>query len=97
MPGDTNVAPNGADVNSFAAKYRQRGWAPLPFARGKKGPTSTGWPNFVADDSTRFDGHNIGLLLGDRSNGLVDIDLDCPEAVALAPLMLPPTGAIFGR
>jgi hypothetical protein len=97
---DASLAQRRSIVNSvddFAAKYRARGWAPLPFARGKKGPTYTGWANFVADDSTRFDGHNIGILLGEKSNGLADVDLDCPEAVALAPLMLPPTGAIFGR
>ena len=42
-------------------------------------------------------GGNIGLILGARSGETVDIDLDCPEALALAPLYLPATGAIFGR
>ena len=40
---------------------------------------------------------NIGVKLGDVSGGLVDIDLDCPEAVELAEDYLPSTGAIFGR
>jgi|SRR5215471_16982880 len=31
------------------------------------------------------------------SAGLVDVDLDCEEAIELAPLYLPETGAIFGR
>ena len=43
------------------------------------------------------DKQNIGLMLGDPSNGLVDIDLDCEEAKELAPLFLPPTPAITGR
>jgi hypothetical protein len=34
---------------------------------------------------------------GGRSGGLVDADLDCPEALDLAPEILPPTAAIFGR
>ena len=41
--------------------------------------------------------HNIGILLGEPSGGLVDIDLDSWEAVALADLFLPATNAIFGR
>jgi len=80
-----------------AEVYRHRGWAPLPYDRGRKGPTYSGWQDFVADDSTCFDGRNIGWLLGAKSNGLVDCDLDCAEACALAPDVLPPTGAIFGR
>jgi hypothetical protein len=37
------------------------------------------------------------VLLGPASGELVDIDLDCPEALALADKYTPPTGAIFGR
>jgi len=40
---------------------------------------------------------NIGVLLGEPSNDLVDIDLDCDEAIRLAPKFLPKTGAVFGR
>ncbi|MCA9309574.1 MAG: bifunctional DNA primase/polymerase, partial [Phycisphaerales bacterium] len=40
---------------------------------------------------------NIGLLLGTPSGGLVDIDLDCVEAVELAPQFLPPTVTVTGR
>jgi hypothetical protein len=38
-----------------------------------------------------------GILLGEPSGGLIDVDLDCPEAIAAAPAYLPPTGCIFGR
>jgi bifunctional DNA primase/polymerase-like protein/uncharacterized protein DUF927 len=85
--------PTAAD---FAAKYRAKSWAPLPFKLREKGPTYPGWTEFCASDDTRFDG-NIGVLLGVRSGGLVDVDLDCPEALALAPLVLPTTDAKFGR
>ena len=40
---------------------------------------------------------NIGVQLGAKSKGLTDIDLDCAEAVRLAPYFLPPTDAVFGR
>ena len=40
---------------------------------------------------------NVGVVLGPTSNGLTDVDLDCSEAIDLAPQVLPPTGAIFGR
>jgi hypothetical protein len=36
-------------------------------------------------------------MLGPASGNLVDIDLDCAEAIALADMYLPVTGAVFGR
>jgi putative DNA primase/helicase len=40
---------------------------------------------------------NLGQLNGEPSGDRVDVDLDAPEAVALADAFLPATGAIFGR
>jgi hypothetical protein len=37
------------------------------------------------------------VQLGPKSGGLCDVDLDCTEAVVLAPAFLPPTHAVFGR
>ena len=85
------------DVAVAAREYLARGWAPLPFRQREKGPTYPDWQNFKADETTQFSGMNLGLLDGAPSNGLVDCDLDCSEALALAPLVLPATGAIFGR
>jgi len=39
----------------------------------------------------------VGILLGDASNGIVDIDLDCLEAITLSHYLLPPTDMVFGR
>ena len=39
---------------------------------------------------------NIGVLLGEASGDLVDLDLDCYEAVHMASSLLPPTDAVFG-
>jgi hypothetical protein len=40
---------------------------------------------------------NIGVVLGLTSNGLVDIDIDDMEALALADFFLPETKMEFGR
>src|SRR5262249_19306918 len=39
----------------------------------------------------------IGVVLGPSSHGLTDIDLDCTEAIRIAPYVLPQTAARFGR
>jgi len=40
---------------------------------------------------------NVGIKLGCRSGGLVDVDLDSAEAVELADIYLLETDAVFGR
>jgi hypothetical protein len=40
---------------------------------------------------------NIGILLGEPSIWLIDIDIDAPDAAGLADRFLPSTHAIFGR
>lgn len=90
------------NILGAARDYLRCGWKPVPIPRGNKGPTEAGWPklritrNNVAD---YFNGvrQNIGLKLGRASKGLADVDLHCPEAIALAELFLPRTGALFGQ
>jgi hypothetical protein len=79
------------------AEYRRRGWELIPIPAGAKGPRIAGWQarTFVPGDFAP-DG-NVGVILGPRSGELVDIDLDCPEAMALADIYLPSTAAEFGR
>lgn len=82
--------------------YIARGWAPVPVPFKEKGPTIPEWHKLkiTKDDIGKFFNgkeQNVGVILGAASDGLVDVDLDCPEAVALAPKLLPATGAIFGR
>lgn len=79
-----------------------RGWSPLPVPYKSKNPGFANWQNFSVTSETlvnHFNGRaqNIGVLLGDKSNDLTDVDLDSPEAVRLAPYLLPETNAIFGR
>ncbi len=81
--------------------YVKRGWAPVPIPYGEKAPRTKGWqhirireaelPSYFGTES------NIGLLLGEPSGNLVDVDLDAPEARAVATAFLPPTERIHGR
>jgi hypothetical protein len=86
----------------FAKDYLRRGWQPIPIPHRSKNPNSNGWQNFIfteKDLPNHFNGkpQNIGILLGEKSNGLTDIDLDSPEAVKIADYFLPETKSEFGR
>lgn len=50
-----------------------------------------------SDDLWRRDNYGVGCVTGPAHKGPVDIDLDCIEAIKLAPFFLPHTPAIFGR
>lgn len=93
-------APRGEalrNAREWAQAYIARGWQVVPLPRGRKRPVAAGWQQggYVAGD-VDLNG-NVGLILGDVSGDLVDIDLDCPEAIAAAPLYLPQTGLVHGR
>jgi hypothetical protein len=86
-----------SDSRFAVRRYLALGWKPLPIPKGEKGPRVPNWQNtdfteaeFGADD-------NVGIRLGDPSGGLVDIDLDCMEAVKCARSLLLSTQWIFGR
>src|SRR5688572_17719989 len=85
-----------------ATRYTRRGWSVIPVPFRSKNPGYSGWEQTrltEPDLPYHFNGMplNIGVLLGEPSNGLVDVDLDCIQAVRLAPRFLPPTGLRFGR
>jgi hypothetical protein len=101
-----NTRPNA--VYEAALDYIQRGWAllPLPLAGedssvGKR-PMLKGWQSLRFTTPEQVQQHflnrvvNVGGILGEASN-LIDIDLDCPQAISLANKYLPPTGSTFGR
>lgn len=92
----------GRTLLDVARSYLSRGWVPLPVPFRSKSPGFEGWQNFTITEAAlprHFGGTqlNIGVLLGKASGDLADVDLDCTEAVMLAPHFLPATGAIFGR
>lgn len=83
---------------STALEYTQRGFVVVPIPHRGKSPDFDGWQDLRLDAETveaEFTGRkNIGINLG--PSGLVDIDLDCPEARKLAKHYLDQT-ATFGR
>jgi hypothetical protein len=84
-----------------ALDYLSQGWMPIAIPRGSKNPNRKGWQKerWAIDDLPRCfnNGQNIGLLLGEPSSGLVDVDLDSPEARSIAESVLPVTSMISGR
>jgi hypothetical protein len=88
-------------LDDYALQYVRRRWAPIPIPEGQKGPRIKKWQNLrltEADVPKCFNGvGNVGVILGKVSDGLTDCDLDCREAVELAPKVLPETGTVFGR
>ena len=85
----------------YAKDYQGRGYAPLPLPLKAKSPGFNGWQKYqpVNGQLERdFSGEgNIGLLLGEPSGWLIDVDLDWPEAQKLASAFLPETPAKSGR
>jgi putative DNA primase/helicase len=62
-----------------------------------KKPVQTDWlNNGQTFDAAHVLGHNVGILSG-KLSGILDVDLDCTEAVSLADAILPKPHATFGR
>src|SRR5689334_22324792 len=94
--------PHDTPVQAAAYRYLERGWAPIPVPPRAKKATRTAWQRerwTAADVPGQFAGEhaNISLLPGDPSGGIADVDCDCPEVLALASAVLPPTASRFGR
>jgi hypothetical protein len=97
----TGTAMRG-EMLQAALDLHGRGICVLDAPYGKKDQDQDGWNDrrlSEEDIRQRFTGRrrNLAVLLGEPSNGLVDIDLDCPEAMVLADEFLPTTGWRFGR
>lgn len=84
-------------IRDQVAIYRQRGWYCVPLRPQSKSPSRRDWTNLRLAPDVFPDNCNVGIILGDPSGWLVDVDLDCPEAIELADQYLPPTPAITGR
>ncbi|MEW6273264.1 MAG: DUF3987 domain-containing protein [Thermodesulfobacteriota bacterium] len=98
---DGAPAAGGRDAREAAREYIRRGWRVVPLAGRAKRPTHDGWPDLrIAEDDvdTYFPApSNVGVLLGEPSGWLVDVDLDCEETRTLADAILPATSCTFGR
>jgi AAA domain/Bifunctional DNA primase/polymerase, N-terminal len=85
----------------IALEYIDRGWSPIPIPHKKKKPLGEEWPSWritKADAHQWFNGEaqNVGVILGEASGGLSDVDLDTIEAVRAGPYFLQRTQC-FGR
>ena len=92
----------GSKTRVAAERYARRGWSVIPIPHQSKNPGFKNWEQMRLTAETlgeHFNGQpkNIGVLLGQPSGWLIDIDLDHPRAIELAPQFLPATPAIFGR
>lgn len=97
------ATPSEFEFKRWLKWLRARGFKPVPTHVGTKAAASK---DYAADgyepppdemwtiEPGKF---NLGVKTGEDSNCLVDIDLDCPEAIFFAKHFLPPTRAVFGR
>jgi hypothetical protein len=72
---------------------RTNGKAPLDGAWQKSQASEAELRTWFGGDA----GFNIGVVTGECSHNLADVDLDIPAAVAVADAFLPKTGWVFGR
>ena len=90
-----------SETLASARAYLEQGRRPIPVPKGSKAPIIEGWQtlHLGLDDLPRYfsNGQNIGILNGQPSGDLIDVDLDCVEAVQIGGEILPQTGAVFGR
>lgn len=93
------TATSAADA---AARYTRRGWRVIPVPFRSKNPGFDRWQEMrLSEDDLpfHFNGkpQNVGILTGEPSGWLIDVDLDHPRAIELAPQFLPHTPCVFGR
>ncbi len=76
MNNNNNNNTNMKEIFKF---YAEKGWRAIPIPFMKKAPVGNGWQqtDYTVDNFNDVN-QNIGVIL---DNGLVDIDLDCPESL----------------
>ncbi len=85
----------------YARDYAAKGWSPIPVPYKSKAPALPRWtdlritPGTIGSYFAECEG-NVGVILGEASSGLIDVDLDTPQAVLLAGGFLRET-CTFGR
>ncbi len=88
-------------VAQAARDCLEMGWQPIPIPARSKNPNRDDWQleRWTLDDVPhQFPANkNIGVLTGEPSHGLTDVDLDCEPAIRLAASFLLETGFKSGR
>lgn len=102
-------SPGAHRSTRAAVEAVTRGFQPIPIPHQAKKPSLTAWtrmewsPDNLAEVQEKFDEWaeagmtNLGLLLGEPSGGLVDVDLDHPKTTRLKDHFLPRTAMRSGR
>jgi hypothetical protein len=79
--------------------YIEMGWKLIPVRAGGKGvrmAKGQSYTDIIASSADDLPG-NIGLILGEISANVVDVDIDDERALPYAHRFLPETPAVFGR
>jgi putative DNA primase/helicase len=88
-------------IAQTAQQLLKQGWHCIPLQPGEKKPIEAKWQERLikAEEINQVftPDRNIGLLLGEPSDWIVDIDCDTPEAVITASYLMPGTDLSFGR
>ena len=93
------LSKRGLSIQEAAKEYYDLGLTVVPIIKNKKRPSISSWSTLSEEELyTHFSKNTggIGLRWGDENHHLVDIDLDCEEAIVLAPKILPQTKT-YGR
>ena len=98
---------NMNESTASAVEAFRRGFVPVPLRHKSKAPRGAGWQNVTWSSEAEVIEHfeeavaegsdGVGLVLGKPSSNLVDVDLDSPLAMRLAPYFLPRTAMRHGR
>ena len=82
------------------SEFTREGLCVIPVRLQSKQPIPKKWQQRTAEDNDldEFSPElNVGVVLGESSGNVVDIDLDSETARKVAPYFLPETGWVFGR
>ena len=90
----TTTSP-GTTTKEAVQKYISADLAPIPVPAGSKNPNRPDWQHQRCTPAEIpklwNNGQNVGILNGEPSGWLVDVDLDCALAVKLAGRFLEPS------
>lgn len=102
----TTSAPKISTADA-AVEAHNRGYVPVAIRDGSKRPHESAWVHTRWDSAeqvreafTAYPGAGaggLGVLLGEPSRGLVDVDLDHPKSLRLRDYFLPPSPMATGR